>query len=127
MDTVEALARVFQLSASELIRLAERETAALAAESDYASGGIRGKRLRFPHLEIFHLQGPAGAQTEFDPGLHENTSEICFILSGSLILSVGGQSHELQAGMALHFKAMQEHQIDIRADAEFLLIHPFLV
>ncbi|MFZ5451185.1 MAG: XRE family transcriptional regulator [Thermodesulfobacteriota bacterium] len=126
MDTVEALARVFQLTASELIRLAEKEKAGLAAIKDYRNGGIGGKHLRFPNLEMFHLRGQAGDQTEFDPGLHENTSEICFLLTGKLTLTVGGQSHELQAGMALHFKAMQEHQIDITEDAEFLLIHPFL-
>ncbi|MDD2903868.1 MAG: helix-turn-helix domain-containing protein [Syntrophales bacterium] len=127
MDTVEALARVFQLAASELIRLAEKEKAELAAIKDYQNGGIGGKRLCFPNLEMFHLRGEAGGQTEFDPGLHENTSEICFMLTGKLVLTVGGQAHELQAGMALHFKAMQEHQIDIIEDAEFLLIHPFLV
>jgi transcriptional regulator with XRE-family HTH domain len=127
MDTVEALAQVFQLAASELIRMAEKEKAELAAIKDYQNGGISGKHLCFPNLEIFHLRGQAGGQTEFDPGLHENTSEICLMLTGKLALTVGGQSHELHAGMALHFKALQEHQIEIIEDTEFLLIHPFLV
>jgi transcriptional regulator with XRE-family HTH domain len=127
MDTVEALARVFQLASSELIRMAEKEKAELAAIKDFQSPGIEGKNLCFPNLEIFHLRGQAGGQTEFDPGLHENTSEICLVLTGKLALTVRGQSHELHAGMALRFKAIQEHHIKILEDAEFLLIHPFLI
>ena len=127
MDTVDSLARVFQLSSSELIRMAENEKAELAAIKAFQSGGIAGECLRFPNLEIFHLRGQAGGQTEFDPILHENTSEICLMLTGKLVLTVAGQSHELQTGMALRFKAMQEHQIKIIADAEFLLIHPFSI
>jgi transcriptional regulator with XRE-family HTH domain len=127
MDTVEALARVFQLASSELIRMAEKEKAELATIKDFQSGDIKGKRLGFPHLEIFHVRGQAGGHTEFDPGLHENTSEICFMLAGKLVLAVGGQPHELHAGMALRFQAMQEHQINLIEDAEFLLIQPFPV
>jgi transcriptional regulator with XRE-family HTH domain len=127
METVEALARVFQLSPSELIRMAEKKQAELASEDDFHSGAIWGKRLHFPNFEIFHLRGQAPSHAEFDPGLHENTAEICLMLTGRLVLTMGGQSHELHAGMALRFKAMQEHRIDIVEDAEFLLIHHLLI
>lgn len=127
METIEALARVFQLSPSELIRMAEKNKAEPAKLDDSRSGDIVGKRIFFPNFEIFHLRGQKGDRTEFDPGLHENTAEICFVLQGKLVLTVSGQSHELQAGMALRFKAMQEHHISIVEDAEFLLIHHVLV
>jgi transcriptional regulator with XRE-family HTH domain len=127
METIEALARVFQLAPSELIRMAEKKQAELAAVDNFQRGAIGGKRLYFPNLEIFHLRGRAASHTEFDPGLHENTAEICLMLTGRLVLTVGGQAHELHAGMALRFKAIQEHRIDILEDAEFLLIHHLLV
>ena len=127
METIEALAQVFQLAPSELIRMAEKTKAETATIKNYRTGGISGKRIVFPNFEIFHLWGQQGDRTEFDPGLHENTAEICFMLQGKLILTVSGQPHELQAGMALRFKAMQEHQITIVEEAEFLLMHHVLV
>lgn len=127
MDTVEALARVFQLAPSELIRMAENKIAELAGVSDFQSPGIHGKLHQFPNFEIYHLRGPAGSRTEFDPGLHENTAEICLLLTGKLLVTVSGQSQELQPGTALRFKAIQEHQIEVLEDAEFLMMHHLLI
>ena len=127
METIEALARVFQLAPSELIRMVEKNQAEPATITDSRCGDVVGKRIAFPNFEILHLRGQKGDRTEFDPGLHENTAEICFVLQGKLVLTVSGQSFELQAGMALRFKAMQEHQITIVENAEFLLMHHLLV
>ena len=127
IETIHALSRVFQLSSSELVRLAEVTQCETAETKKFKKGGLVGNHIWFPHFEIFHVQGGAGVRKEADPRYHENTAEVCLVLSGRIRATVGGVSHELGPGMALRFKAMHDHYFDIIDEAEFLLIHHNLV
>ena len=123
LQTIEALARVLRLAPSELVRMTESEMAETGQRETFDQRGYQGARVRFGDFELYHLRLQAGAETEFDPSIHENTWEVCFVLAGSLRVSVGGQHHSLTAGMALRFKALHEHHIEVLEEAEVVLIH----
>lgn len=127
IGTIEVLASVFQLTSSDLVRLAEITKMEIAKTKNFKRKDFLGKHIWFPNFEIYYIQAKAGVRKESDPEFHENTAEICLVLSGKLLLTVGGQSNELSTGMALRFKAFHDHHFDVIEDAEFLLIHHNLV
>lgn len=123
IDTIEALSSVFQLSSSELIRLAEVAQCETASTKSFRTGELVGTHIWFPNFEAYHIRAGPGVRKESDPQRHENTAEVCLVLSGKIRVSVAGQIHELGPGMAVRFKALQEHHFDVIEEAEFLLIH----
>ena len=127
LQTIEALARVLRVSPSELVGLAESRTAEAGRCEPFVREGYRGTRIRFADVELYHLHVQAGVQTDFEPDLHENTWEVCFVIEGFLRISVGGRSHDLAAGTALRFKALHEHRMDVLEDVELVLVHYNLI
>lgn len=123
IETIEALSSVFQLTSSELIRLAEVVHCEIAITKTFAADGFKGDHIWFPSFEVYCIRADAGVRKESDPEFHENTAEICLVLSGEVKVTVRGQSHVLGPGMALRFKALYEHHFDVIQKAEFLLIH----
>ena len=124
IETIEALSSVFQLSSSELIRLdAEIAQCETGNTSSFTKGQFAGVHVWFPNFEIYHIKAQAEVRKESDPVHHDNTAEVCFVLSGKVRVTVAGQSHEIGPGMALRFKALHEHHFDVLEDAELLLIH----
>ena len=123
IETVEALSGVFHLSSSELIRLAEGARCEAAETTTFRTETFEGVHIWFPDFEIYQVRAGSGVRKESDPRRHENTAEVCLVLSGRIRLTVAGTSYELGPGMALRFKALQEHHVDTIEDAEFLLIH----
>ena len=127
METITALSDAFQLTPSDLVRLAEGTQCEAARIRRFKKGRLTGKHIWFPNFEIYHIQAGSGLRKESDPQHHENTAEVCLVLSGKIKVTVGGLTHELDQGMALRFKAMHDHYFDVIEDAEFLLMHHNLV
>lgn len=123
VQTIEALAKALQLSAGDLIRLAEGVRIERAGTEHFSKAGYSGTRLYFGNLEMYLLKAQKGVRTEYGHELHEDTAEVCVVLSGHLILHVGDQSIPLESGSAVRFNAMHEHKFSVLADTEFLLIH----
>lgn len=123
MSTVEALAGVFQLMSSELVRMAEVACCEEAMIKPLKNESIEGKHIYFSNFEMFHIRARAGATIKSDPKFHENTAEICYVLSGKVKIMVGEQSYELSSGAVLRFKALLEHHISILESSELIMIH----
>lgn len=123
MGTIEALAGIFHLLPSELVRMAEVSRCEEAMGTQIQAEGITGRHVRLSHCELFHLRAAAGAEIKADPQIHENTAEVCYLASGRVRVTVAGESHELTPGAALGFKALLDHRIEVREDAELLFIH----
>ena len=123
IETLGALSRVFQLPASQLIRMAEVAHCEHGETQPFAENGLVGTHVRFPGFEVYRLRARAGVHTVSEPGYHENTAEVCQVTAGRIRITIQGVSHELGPDMAVRFKAMHEHRIDVLEDAEFLLIH----
>jgi transcriptional regulator with XRE-family HTH domain len=125
--TIEALARVFQLTTSELVRLAEGVRIESGQTESFVRADYSGQRISFRNLEIYCLKAQGSVHIESELNLHEDVAEVCVVLSGRLVLSVGDQRMEMETGMAARFNAMHEHRFDILEDAELLLIHHPLI
>jgi transcriptional regulator with XRE-family HTH domain len=123
IETIEAISTVFQLTPSELIRLAEVAQCETAVTEPFRKEGLEGSHIWFPNFEIYRLRGEAGTRKASDPTRHENTAEVCLVLSGRIRVTVGRQARELGPGMALRFKALHEHQLEFLEEAEILLMH----
>jgi transcriptional regulator with XRE-family HTH domain len=126
VQTLDALARVFQLTTSDLVRMAEGARFDHAKVQNCTGEGYSGKRIFFDNLEIYHLKAEKHARIVSDHSLHEDTSEICFVLSGQLNLMVADKSTLMEPGMAVKFSALQEHHMEITEAAEFFLIHQLM-
>lgn len=122
MGTIKALADVFQLAPSELVRLAEKATCEEPVREKFQIGQWRGIHLTFPGFRIYRAYGKAGAQSEFDPRIHENTLELAVVLSGKIRIMFHEQTYELGPNMALRFKALHEHTVVAMEDTELLMI-----
>lgn len=127
VQTIDALAGVFQLSSSELLRLAEGVRFDLGRVEKFIKPGYSGNRIYFDKFEIYWLKAEKGVRIESEFELHEDTAEVCFVLSGHLVLNVGEQEITITEGMAARFSALQEHRFDVVEDTEFLLIHHKIV
>jgi XRE family transcriptional regulator, regulator of sulfur utilization len=123
LDTIRALSNVFQLSASELIRLAEVDQCEEPEIKSFRDKGMDVNHICFPGFEIYHIRAGTGLQYISNPEYHENTAEVCLILSGRIRVKIAGQFYEMGPGMAMRFKALQEHEFDIIEDADFLMMH----
>ena len=123
VGTVEAISRVFQLAPSELVHMAEMAVLETADTRPLDMAQLEGTHARFPNFEVYAVSGDAGVIKESEPRRHENTAEICMVLSGKIRLTVAGRSLVLEPGMAVRFKALSSHTIEILEAAEFLLIH----
>jgi XRE family transcriptional regulator, regulator of sulfur utilization len=123
LDTIRALSSVFQMPSSELIRLAEVARCEEPVVKSFGEKGIDVHHIWFPGFEIYRIRAGTGFQKLADPKYHENTAEVCLVLSGRISIAVAGQLYELGPGMAMRFKALQEHQFNILEDADFLMMH----
>ena len=123
LDTIQALSSAFGLSSSELIRLAEVARCEVPVVHSFREKAMDVDHIWFPNFEIFRIRAGTGFQNLSDPKYHENTAEVCLVLSGRIRVSVAGQFYELGPGMAMRFKALQEHQFNIIEDADFLMMH----
>ena len=123
LDTIRALSNVFHLSSSELIRLAEVVQCEEPKVRSFREKGMDVNHIWFPGFEIYHIRAETGLQYLANPEYHENTAEVCLVLSGRVRVAIAGQLYDLGPEMSLRFKALQEHQFDIIENAEFLMIH----
>ncbi len=105
------------------IKLAEIGKCEVASIGVFKQGMFKGSYIRFPNFELYHIKAGKGFSEDSDPEHHENTFEICMVISGKVKITVGMQSYILKPKMAVRFKAMHSHYYDILEEAEFLLIH----
>lgn len=90
IETIEALSNVFQLSSSELVRLAEVGQCEAASTKPFKTEHFEGAHIWFPNFEIYHIQAGSGVRKGSDTQRHENTAEVCLLLSGKAKVTVGG-------------------------------------
>jgi len=122
LETLFKLARVFGLSATDLLSLAESRTAQMKRGSDYSSGDFHFQRLHYSNATAFHGFAEAGAAVS-RPEIHRDEYEICWALKGSLRIRLPNETHDLAAGDAVQFDAVLEHTYEALEDCELLILH----
>ena len=122
LDTLYRLARVFHLSATDLLSLAESCSAQSKDAEFYESGPFNFERVQFKGIDCFHATAKAGDSLS-KPEAHGDEFEICWLKTGSIRISLPREQHILKPGQALKFDAALEHGYEILEDSEMTIIH----
>lgn len=122
LGTLHRLARVFGLSASDLLSLAESPTAHRKSVERYHSGPFDFEKIAYQGVELFHATARAGDSLQH-PEAHGDDHEICWVRKGRVHIAFSHEQHTLDAGDALRFDAVLPHTYEILEDAELVIVH----
>ena len=122
LDTLYRLARVFHLSATDLLSLAESCSAQSEEAQFYESGPFIFERVQFKGISCFRATAKAGDSLS-KPEAHGDEFEICWLRKGRIRISLPREKHILGPGHALKFDAALEHSYEILEDSEMTIIH----
>ncbi len=122
LDTLYRLARVFNMSATDLIALAESPLAHRKREVTYESEGFSFRRIQYNNVSAFLGEGPKGARA-FRPEIHQDDYEVCWVLSGRLRLTLPFQTLELRSGETVQFDAVQHHSYEALEPCKVIILH----
>lgn len=122
LETLYKLSRVFGMSAADLIALAEARVSQRVAATRYDSDGFTFEKIAFGNVTCHFGQARAGARIS-RPEIHQDDSEICWVLQGELDLEMANERYTLQTGESVQFDAIQPHTYQARADSRMVILH----
>ncbi len=122
LETLHRLARVFGLSASDLLSLAESPTAHLKKVEHYRSGPFEFEKIAYQGIQLFHATARAGESLR-RPEAHGDEYEVCWVREGRVRILFSHEQHSLGAGDAIKFDAVLHHRYEILEDAELIIAH----
>ena len=122
IETLYRLARVFNLSASDLLGLAESTAAHPKRAESYRSGFFEFEKVSYAGIDCFLAEAHAGSELT-RPEAHGDEFEICWVLEGRLRISLPAETHELGPGEALQFDAVLPHTYEVLENARLHIIH----
>ena len=122
LETLFRLARVFGMSAADLLALAEKRTAHKKEGTRHHGGGFAFEEVDYANVRCLHGTAPRGG-TVARPEIHRDDFELCWVLQGHLRISLPGERHDLRAGQALQFDAILPHSYEAVSDVEVIILH----
>ncbi len=122
LETLFRISRVFGLNTTDLISLAESRTAQKTSSSEYVSNEFTFQKITYSNIEAYHGFGATGAHVS-RPEIHHDDYEVCWVLKGSVRISLPQETHALQVGDALQFDAALEHTYEALDDCEMIILH----
>jgi transcriptional regulator with XRE-family HTH domain len=122
LDTLLRIAKVFGLSASDLLSLAESRTSHRKSVERYRSGPFDFEKLSWQGIELFRASAKTGTSL-MHPEAHGDDHEICWVRSGRVHIAFTHEEHTLGPGEAMKFDAVLPHTYEILEDAELIIAH----
>jgi quercetin dioxygenase-like cupin family protein len=122
LETIFRLARVFGLTASDLISLAENRTAHQVTATSHAANGFNFITVAYGNLRCQKGTAAAGAKLS-RPHVHRDDYELCWVTKGRLMFYLPNEKYELGAGDSIQFDALLEHTYEAVEDCEIILVH----
>lgn len=122
LETLYKIARVFGLSATDLLSLAESRSSHRTTAHSYRSGDFCFQRIDYGNMQCFIATAAAGARVS-RPEIHHDDYETCWVLEGELAITLPHEKHQLRAGDAIQFDAVQEHTYEALCPCRFLILH----
>lgn len=122
LDTLYRLGRSFGMSATDLLALAESPLAHRTTENTYRSGEFKFRQVRYANVVARVGTAPAGTKVS-RPEIHHDDTEVCWVQSGKIRLTLPHETCELSGGESIQFDAIQEHTYEALAESEFLILH----
>ena len=122
METLFRLARVFGITLSDFISLAENRTSHRVNSERYASGDFIFDRVDYGNMWAMHAVAHAGAKLSA-PSLHRDDYELFWVLKGQVRFTLPGEVYELSAGESIQFDALLPHTCEALTDCEIIITH----
>jgi transcriptional regulator with XRE-family HTH domain len=122
LETLFKLSRVFGMSATDLLALAESRTAHKKAATLHGAGGFQFDTLQYANVRALRGRAKAGARVS-RPEIHRDDYEVCWVLTGKIRFRLPAETHELSAGEAIQFDAILDHTYEAIEDCEIVIIH----
>lgn len=122
LHTLYKLARVFGMSAADLLALAEARMAHRKTDESYSSGGFQFRLIRYANVTCYLGEAPAGARIR-KPEIHHDDHETCWVIQGRVRIHLPHEDCDLGPGESLQFDAIQEHSYEALEDSRLILIH----
>ena len=122
LDTLYRLARVFGITAAELLSLAEARLSHPLKATAHRNEDFLFREINYRNIRCLHAKAEKGARMKH-PNIHQDDYELCWILEGTLRLTLPSEVHELSAGQSLQFDALLEHTYEALTDCELLILH----
>ena len=122
LDTLYRLGRAFGMSATDLMALAESPLAHRTNEKAYRSGEFKFRQVKYANVVALLGTAAAGAKVS-RPEIHHDDTELCWVTTGKLRLSLPHEECVLAAGESIQFDAIQQHTYEALADSEFVILH----
>jgi transcriptional regulator with XRE-family HTH domain len=121
MDTLYKLAKIFHLTLSDLVSLAERKTSQRTGSEKYVSGDFHFERISYRNIRCMHAFVKTGEKVS--KADHKDDYEICWVLSGKMRITLPGENLELSAGSSVQFDALLPHTYEALENAQIIIIH----
>lgn len=122
LETLFKLSRVFGMSATDLLALAECRTAHKQSATVHGAGGFRFDTIQYANVRALRGRATAGAEVS-RPEVHRDDYEVCWVLSGKILFRLPAETHELGPGEAIQFDAILDHTYQALEDCEIIIIH----
>ncbi|MGE5296736.1 MAG: helix-turn-helix domain-containing protein [Solirubrobacterales bacterium] len=130
LKTLDAIAGALGISASDLVRLAERRLvqrrkAEFAQDTSPRSIDMGVEKCRiasFDKGKVIRVTAATG-ETVHIMGLHENIHEFCYVLSGRVDLRVEDKTYHLEPNDTILFDGLLDHSYIQREAGEYLTVH----
>ncbi|MFA5865511.1 MAG: XRE family transcriptional regulator [Phycisphaerae bacterium] len=122
LETLFRLGRVYGMSATDLLALAERQTAHKAQTTEHDAGGFHFRQIAYGNVRAL-LGSARGGRKLSRPEVHQDDYEVCWVLKGKLQIVLPSETHKLQTGQAIQFDAILEHTYEALEDCELIILH----
>lgn len=130
MKTLDSLAGILQLSASNLLQLAERRMVQIRKakplsplpDSRKAEGLDKCIMASFDKIKMIRISAEKGQTVQYME-LHDDCNEMCYVLSGKCELTVQDENYILEKDQTMLFDGVLEHCYKMLEDGEVIAIH----
>lgn len=122
METLFRLARVFGLTLSDFISLAENRTSHRVNAEKYVSGDFAFDRVDYGNMRVMHAKAPRGA-TLSTPSLHRDDYELFWVRKGKVRFVLPRETYELEEGESIQIDALLPHIYEALTDCEIIITH----
>ncbi len=122
LETLFRLARALGINTTELLGLAEKQTAQTIVESHHRSDGFTFRQIEYGNLTCLLGTASAGGWVSRSE-VHADLYELCWCLAGEIQLTLSTESRRLKSGDATQFDAILEHSYEAVTDCRLLIVH----
>ena len=122
LDTLFKISRVFDMCATDLVAMAEAPVSHRKPESKKQSGPFDFRRVSYGNSTLMYGHGEPG-QSLSRPEVHKDDTEICWVLSGKIRITLPEERHDLCAGDSIQFDAAFEHTYEVIESCKLILNH----